>query len=298
MGVFPKPGAAEVIRGLASQETVKESPIPRYDMTPDEAKLMCSEFLASREARPVTQFGCYIIPHDETYSNLGRFVEGTVFGETFNNSPEVMEQEYGAYENASTFYLVVDHDNSLPVGVMRVIENSDAGLKTLNDIEREDTLNIKKREVEAAYSIDPDRCIDLATLAVLPEYRGSNANYIPSMLTYRTLYLNVLSNPNYDHVVAIIDERAERNLQNLKFPFRRIFDSEGFSYLDSPKSYALYAPNDAFYPQVNFWAQRYQQEGQASGDERRLWKASIIDSLINDGIYDEMLGYTKPARTV
>src|SRR4051812_3155607 len=109
---------------------------PRYDMSAEEAYELCSEFLRVQEHRPDTQFGCYMIGNSSKYSNLGRYVESNVFLKSFGNTPNVMESEYGPYEQASNFFVVIDQETEKPVGVMRVIENSDAGLKSLVDLKR------------------------------------------------------------------------------------------------------------------------------------------------------------------
>lgn len=265
---------------------------PSYEMAPEDVRQLCSEFISGQENRPSTKFACYLISNETKYSNLGRYVEGTVFNKTFGNSPKVMHDEYGPYEDASTFFVVIDQEASLPVGVMRIIENSEAGLKSLVDLEKT-PLAISTEDVCMAYDINLDRCADLGTLAVLPEYRGSTADFVPASLAYRTLYLTVLNNPRFDHVVTVIDENALRNLNFFKFPFRPIFDSEGFSYLDSPKSYAMFAKNSSFYPQVRHWVSRLKKEAQESGSDRKLWQASTMDSFINGGPIDQMLGFNK-----
>lgn len=265
---------------------------PTYNLSLEQAQASCAEFLNSQENRPKTRFGCYLISGSDEYSNLGRFVEGQVFMDTFGNTPDVMETEYGPFEKASTFFVVVDHEANLPVGVMRIIENSEAGLKSLVDLERT-PLKLKPEEVYEGYNIDPGKCVDLGTLAVLPQYRGPAADFIPASLTYRTLFLTVLDNPKFEHVVTIVDENALRNLQFFKFPFQPIFNSEALSYLDSPNSYAMIAQNSAFYPEVTLWAEKLREQSQWSGNARRLWQATMMDSFINGGPMDEMLGFAK-----
>jgi hypothetical protein len=261
----------------------------RYDMDALEANRMCTDFLdRTQDTVKESRLGCYKFESSSKEANLGRYVESTVFYETFGNDPILMDQEYGPYEHSSDFYVVVDHEEKMPVGVMRIIKNSGAGLKSLNDI-KDTPLEFTDEDVCAAYGIDKDRCIDIATLAIVPEYRGPKAEGIPSLLMYRTLFLNVLNNPDYTHVVTIIDEKAERNLRTFKFPFEPVFDSDYFSYLDSARSRLLMAQNDQFYPYVTMWADRYCAN--ADGSSIKQWIGTTMSSLVDQGVgpLDDML---------
>ena len=78
----------------------------------------------------VAPFGVYVWSSSEPGAELGRHLERRVFGEFFGNSPETLAEEYGPYEEASSFFCVVDHRRQLPAGVLRVIRPSPAGFKT------------------------------------------------------------------------------------------------------------------------------------------------------------------------
>lgn len=265
-----------------------------FNLTHEEARQLCTEFLNSNEQLPDSQFGCYIIRGDDSYSNLGRFVEGTVFLGVFNNTPKVMEQEYGPYDNASTFFVVIDHEARMPVGVMRVIENSPAGLKTLNDLEKS-PLQLAASETCQKLGIDADKCADIATLAVMPEYRGRAANFLPSLLLYRTLYLTTLDNRRFDYTVTIVDRKAERNLETLKLPFKPI-DTRYFSYLDSLQSRALYGVNAEFYPIVEQNRKAILQDTEGDNSGMGLWLTAALDGLANGVGLDEMLAFDKQTK--
>jgi len=268
---------------------------PRYDLSPEEARLLCGEFLAGTENKPDAQFGCYVIGGTDDFSNLGRFVESTVFLEAFGNTPELMAEEYGPYEESSEFFVVVDHDSEMPIGVLRTIRNSEAGLKSLKDLEQT-PLALDPDAVCEEFGIDPDKCIDVGTLAILPEFRARVGNILPSLLLYRTLYVRCLSNPDYDHVVTIIDQAAEKNLHKLSFPFKPI-DERYFSYLDSPQSRALYGINKEFYPSVS---RRQAELEEQAGEEQasaKHWYAMMLDGLANGTHLDEMLAFARPAES-
>ena len=264
---------------------------PDYDISEEEAHALCSEFLASQEHKPSEKFGCYILQGTDRFSDLARFVESTVFYDTFQNTPEVMAKEYGPYEPASRFYLVIDQEAKIPVGVMRAIENSSAGLKSLNDLEKT-PLGITKEQIYDRFHIDPEKCIDVGTLAVLPEYRGRKANYIPTLLLYRTLYVDALADPRFDHAITIIDERAERGLRTLKLPFKPI-DERSFSYLDSPKSRVLYGVTKDFFPTVIYWQHKYAHEAITNDDGVKHMLAAMLDALASGKNIDQMLAHTR-----
>lgn len=265
-----------------------------FDLSKEQAHKLCSEYLAGRESIPAAKFGCYIFSGKDPGSNLGRFVEGRVFMDAFDNTPEIMRAEYDRYDDASTFFVIIDHEAKLPVGVMRVIENSEQGLKSFNDLEHSE-LQISTAKLFQELRINPDKCADIATLAVLSEYRGQEANYIPSLLLYRTLYITTLDNPRFDHAVTIIDRKAERNLQTLRLPFKPI-DQRYFSYLDSPQSRALYAVNEEFYPTVEQSRKALLEKAATDESGMSFWLATALDGLANGTGLDEMLAFDKQTK--
>jgi len=95
---------------------------------------LTAEFPASTDST-FNRYSCYGLDGTNQFSNLARSVEVTVFQEQFGNSPSDMNEGYNPFETASGFFLVVDQQEGLPVGALRYIKNSDAGMKTLNDTE-------------------------------------------------------------------------------------------------------------------------------------------------------------------
>jgi len=274
-------------------DTAHEAPPPKgalspsYEITQEEAHKLCVDFLASCEWKPDTKFGCYLISGKDPYSQLGRYIESEVFNETFKNSPEIMAREYGPYEPVSLFFVIIDQETEMPVGVMRIIKNSEAGLKSLVDL-KDTPLALMEKDIYAKFGINPDRCADIATIAILPNYRGAQENYLPSTLLYRSFYLGILNNLQFDHVVTVIDKKAEHNLNILKFPFRTL-DERYFSYLDSPESHALYGVNKEFYPTVMQWQKKYAEEASLNGSEIKALLAAMQDAVANGTGIDEMI---------
>jgi hypothetical protein len=270
-------------------EDTKEEFLPSYDISLEEAKTLTAEFLASREQPIDSRFGCYVFDGNNPFSNLGRYIESTVFYGEFKNTPELMDEQYGPYEDVSSIFVVLDHENTQPVGALRIIEHADGiGLKSLNDLENS-PLRISPELFYQAQDTSPEKCVDVATIAISEDYRGAKANHLPSLLLYRSLFLSVIDNPKFDHIINITDEAAEKNFKMLKFPFRSILNTDPFSYLDSKNSRALHAKTTEFYPQANYWHSLYKEEGEKNQDNKKLMIAAGL-KMLKDGDYiDEML---------
>ena len=196
------------------------------------------------------RFGCYFIADSSPYSDLARGVECGVFQQFFGNDPALMAAEYAQYEERSSFYVVVDCERHQAAGALRVIENSDRGLKTLNDI-AQPPLSISLEKVIHHHGIeDLDKCWDVGTVAVLKEYRGRSSGHLVSSLLYGLLRAGAC-NAGMKHMVAVLDTHAYQQIVDiLGVPFVPIAGSEPFEYLGSPSSIAVYAPTEMIGPSV------------------------------------------------
>jgi len=211
----------------------------RYDLGAEEVAQLTGALLDKHPTSETGRYACYVIDGENSYSNLGRSVEAIVFESTFGNDAATMQEEYGIYEHASSFFLIVDKESRSPVGVLRVIANSPAGLKTIVDIEKS-PLGISLQEMTLFHGIDTlDNCWDIGTLAVVGKERGSASDFMVSTALYRTLYVEAVKG-DVEHLISIIDQRAYESLQFLGVRFVPMVHSDYFSYLDSPKSMAVY----------------------------------------------------------
>lgn len=183
------------------------------------------------------RFGCYLVPGSSQHSDLARAVECSVFQNFFGNDPSIMCAEYGPYEEHSTFVLVVDRELEQPAGTLRLIASSSAGLKSLNDIARE-PLSIPLARVMDCHRIETlDTCWDIATVAVMKEYRRSTSHLISTML-YGVVTDEALRG-GISHCVAIMDQHVFSQLTELlALPFVPIASSQPFEYLGSSVSRA------------------------------------------------------------
>ena len=205
---------------------------PRYELRGNVAADLSEQLLRLHPPTSSHRFVCYSLSGTGRFADLGRTVELDVFGEVFGSDRAEMDREYGPYEDASRFFVVMDQQRRRPAGVLRVIGNSAAGLKTLHDI-AEEPLHLSPAQVQEQHGVaDLDRCWDVGTLAVLPEYRRIGGRTV-SLLLYRALYLHA-GRHGIDHVVTIMDRHAHRVLLALGVPFVPICRSEPFDYLGTP----------------------------------------------------------------
>jgi hypothetical protein len=212
----------------------------RYELHGNQAADLSEQLLSLHPPTARNRFVCYPITGSSPFADLGRTTELRVFEEVFGNDRGLMEREYGPYEHASRFFVVMDTERRQPAGVLRIIGNSSAGLKTLRDVAGE-PLRIPREDFQAFHGVeDLDRCWDVGTVAVLAEYRRSaSQSRTVSLLLYRAFYLHALRH-GIEHAVAIIDGHAHRGLRALGVPFVPIHGSGPFAYLDSASSTALY----------------------------------------------------------
>ena len=186
-------------------------------------------------------FGTYVFASDEPGAELGRYLERLVFGEFFGNTPELLAEEYDPYEAASVFFCVVDHRRHLPAGVLRVIGPSDAGFKTLDDIERVWGQPVPEVLARTGIELDRARLWDVATLAVHPEYRGAATSGLVALGLYQGLtHGAVLS--GIERWVTVLDAVVLELIQNQCVrPFDYFRGVGPMNYLDSPASVPVWS---------------------------------------------------------
>ncbi len=191
-------------------------------------------------------FGTYVLPATDPAAELGRIVERVVFGEYFANTPEMLAEEYAAYEAASVFLCVIDHRRLVPAGVSRVIVPSTAGFKSVHDIER--VWDERPGDVIARTGSDLDlqRCWDVATLATTADYRGRASEGLVSLALYQAIIMGALAG-GAPWLVAVMDLQVIDLLsERIGSPFSRYPGIEPRSYLDSPASLPVYVDLEGY----------------------------------------------------
>jgi hypothetical protein len=155
-------------------------------MQDQELRSLTAEVSAPGAMEP---FGVYLFGADEPGAELGRYVERKVFLEAFGDSDDLLDQEYGPYDSSSWFIVAIDHLRHLPVGVLRIVRPSSAGLKSLHDLE---SVWGEPAEVvmhRTGIDVDQTKMWDIGTLAVLREYRRKATGGLITMGLYQTLTL-------------------------------------------------------------------------------------------------------------
>jgi hypothetical protein len=180
--------------------------------------------------------GIYVLRPDRPEAALALHVERTVFYEAFGNSPDLLAQEYDPYAAASVLLCAIDHQQRRPIGMMRIIVPSVAGLKSLNDIEAiwgEPFGNLFDR---AGLDGNPEAMWDIATLAVSADYRSAALSGLVGMGLYQAMSM-IASRRGVDQAVAVLHLPVLRLLQG-KFvrPFTLFEGIEPRRYLDSSAS--------------------------------------------------------------
>jgi hypothetical protein len=161
--------------------------------------------------------------------------EESVFLESFGNTRNQLEEEYGPYNDQSLFIAVSD-DSGLVVGACRIIRPGSQGLKTLNDVGRQPWGVDGMRSARAA-GIDIDRTWDIATIGVRRQYRG------PRLMVAMAMYHAIMRSTRINDVAtatAILDSAAFQVLADAGYLFTTLPGTAPAPYLGSESSIPVY----------------------------------------------------------
>lgn len=170
-------------------------------------------------------------------SKAARNVEAEVFFEAFGNTPTVLEKEYSPYEEITTFVSVIDLATNRTAGAARVLIGPLAGLKSVKDMAEEPWNADPLKELESTSFSGPQAvAMDVATLAVSPEFRGRATSGQVSMALYHGA-LRYAKALGVDPMVAVFDVKVMRLINRLFANAWSFYPGapEG-SYLGSPLS--------------------------------------------------------------
>jgi hypothetical protein len=225
------------------------APSFRYDLPSADIQALTNKLIATKNSATDDRVVCYRFSGHSQFSDIARHIECKVFQESFaGNDAAFMTREYGPYERASTFFLSVERMTKTPIGALRIIRDSPAGFKTLNDIAGPDSpAQLTTTEVQRGHRIDAFGSVwDVGTVAILNEYRRTGAS--ASLQLYRGMYVTALKE-GIDHLIAIIDKGPLLAMTDyLAIPFVPLCESSYFSYLGSSESRAVYGYIPEFDP--------------------------------------------------
>ena len=209
-------------------------------------------------ARPVVEaaghpsepFGVYLFPASAPEARLARHVENAVFAEWFGNSSELIEAEYGPYEESTYFITVIDHLRHLPAGMIRVTVPSERGLKTLADIEHVWQQPLEPTLARSGLAWDRSIVWDVATMAVHADYRGKATDGMISLAMYQAVVRSFRTG-GARWFVCVLDMHVAQLMQDLTSqPFWTFDGVEPIEYLDSPASNAFWCDFDEYGPRL------------------------------------------------
>jgi hypothetical protein len=204
--------------------------------------------LAERVADPdATQpFGTYVVAGRGPAAELGRHLERVVFDEFFGNSAELLLHEYGPYDPVSVFLCVIDHEQCLPAGAIRIILPSDLGFKSLDDIHHAWGQPVDEVLARTGVTFDWPYVWDVTTLAVDATYRGERTGGLVSLALYQALVMTSLS-CGARWWVTILDTIVLDLIQTRTHaPFSPYEGVPVRPYLDSPASAPVWADVEAW----------------------------------------------------
>lgn len=232
-----------------------------YALPAADLALRCAAALGAHPS--AGRFVALAVGPSDPLAGVARTVERQVFEQSFGNDAAEMAAEYGPYEEASLFFLVLDRRTGLPAGAGRVI---DGGGKTLD--EAPDLIGKDLSEIVAGHHMHDGKIWDFATVGVLPGYRGGRSGPMVSSLLYRT-FLKAGHRAGVRHLVALLDHRAHRNLSLLGVPFVPMANSAPFAYLGSPSTMALHVPFADIEPSLARQSRLLRRVGAPFGGEIR-----------------------------
>lgn len=216
-----------------------------YDLSDAERNELTREFLGAKAILVRDRFACFQIEGTDPFANIARQVEREVFEDTWGNDSVTMKTEYGPYDESSVFFVVMDTKAKVPAGVLRMIRNSPAGLKTivdLDDIIKSPIapITIAADDIMRHHRIDDlDRCWDGATAAIPRRYRRKlGAVHVQILRVVGAAAIR----EDIQHFVAVLDApvfRAARDVLGL--PLVPLAGTPPFTHMDAPDNQAVYA---------------------------------------------------------
>jgi hypothetical protein len=232
-----------------------EDQTPSYDSSAEQVQLLTDQLLQKYSERlPGAESRRYVaieVPGTSLYANIGRHIERTVFEESFGNDAERMAKEYGAYEQASTFFISIDQVTKHATGALRTIANSEEGLKSWDDATEHFGLDVDKALQHQGLK-DLDMIWDVGTIAVLPEFREKAGSV--SILLERAMYLSAQAH-KVQSLISIVDDgplvKMRSTWRGVGIPFKPLPGTKAQPYLGSKKSHAVYGYVPDFYEKMS-----------------------------------------------
>jgi ribosomal protein S18 acetylase RimI-like enzyme len=302
-----------------NSETGNSEPVAdiHYDLSDAEVHNLTKQLLAEyKTAIPKDMpFVCFNIRGTDLYSNLARTIEGRVFTEELCDEPDRMAADFKDYENYSEFFLVIDVNSEMPAGTLRIIENSNAGFMTVNELMYhvnpgdESPQNYsyeqfyKSANEQASQlgntidGIKDENTWEVGTIAVLKNYRRSRnssedqkiASYVVSGLLYRSLYAQACRR-DIEGFVSMIDSTALGTLKSLGIPFEDLPYTKKIYFEDGSSFHPCFAVVPDFDVRMRSYADREYKNAVSEKEKAAAQsKIGLIDELLTGRLLDGMM---------
>jgi hypothetical protein len=216
--------------------------VVRYDPYPATVGRLVAAALAAHPSDG--RFAALAVGPNDPMADVARMVERAAG-----------EESFGDHEGASLFFLVLDRRTGRPAGLGRVV---DGGGRTLDDAPGHVGQDLSA--IVAAHDMYDGKIWELATVAVLPGYRGGRTGPAVSALLYRT-FLKAGRRAGVRHLVAMLDQRTRRRMALLGVRFVPMAGSGPFPYRGSASTRALYVPFTGLEPAIAEQGERLRRPG-------------------------------------
>ena len=176
-----------------------------------------------------------VVADTEAERDAARAVEARVFLQAFGNTPEVIEREYGPYDDRSRFVTVLDDADGSALGVARLIVADEAApVKTLIDVAGE-PWRLQVPDVLTAAGVAGGPVWDVASLAVDRRFRSGAAGGELMLALCHGIYRYSLFS-GVEGLVTVLDDRVLRLVRMLGGPWVPMAGAVSREYLGSPAS--------------------------------------------------------------
>ena len=175
-----------------------------------------------------------LVAHSPAERDAARQVEARVFLQAFGNTPELLEQEYGAYEARSRFVAVIDDQSGDALGSARLITAGASPVKTLVDVAG-DPWHLSVADSLAEVDLAGPTVWDVATLAVDPRHRAGAAGAELTLALCHGIW-RYARNCAVPGLVTILDDRVRRLVRAIGLPWHPMTGATSQPYLGSPAS--------------------------------------------------------------
>lgn len=244
----------------------------RYTLPPEEVQKRVRELLETREPVSIDGLTCYVLDdrkdEDLYYGDISRTLEGDVFFQRFEDTPQDLVNLYGEHDKRrqNLFMLAIDTNIERAVGTLRMVRDFEDGDETHSNIPTIRELAKTKenpgayiKQVYDHYGVkERSKCWDIAMAAVPEEFRGTEA----SARVYRA-GLKEAQDRGVEDFFAIIDEIAYRPMQKLGFPFEPLPGETWMPFAGSELSLPVHGKVKDFEPSIRARKQALIAKGMA-----------------------------------